>query len=173
MNRTEARKQFEYVVSGIETEYRNRIRPVDQWREQEIENARKLWSPLLEGSEPQEHFAAQQNEANGKATTNEPADQEPPQQTQAGTNGSGGRRISKETIHQYVNEVLNDPSVEIVTQTEIKNRLLRDYPDAKIPSVRSGISNEILALKEQGDLDLVEEGRAGMPNKYKKTRNLF
>ncbi len=63
---------------------------------------------------------------------------------------------------------MDDANVEIVTQTEIKNNLLREYPDAKLPSVRSAIANELLALREQGYIELVEEGRAGQPNKYRK-----
>lgn len=66
-----------------------------------------------------------------------------------------------------------DPSVELVTQTEVKDRLLREYPDAKVPSVRSAITNELYALRDEGQLELAEEGRAGTPNKYRKTGNLF
>lgn len=168
MNKTEARKQFEYVLSGIEAEYQNRIKPHSQWRDQEIENARKLWATLLEHSESEEDFASLGNGVTGKAPISGAVPQGSPQQTHAKTNGSGGSRIPTEVIKKYVSEVMSDPDVETVTQPEIRNRLLRDYPDAKLPSIRSAIANHLAELKDQGKLKLVEEGKAGRPNQFRK-----
>jgi len=161
MDKREARKYLEYVLSGIEAEYQDKTRSARQWREQEIENAHKDWSPWLERDESGTGVA-DEAPANGTSAQESP-------QTHAKTNGSGGRTIPTEVIRRYVHEILKDPSVEIVTQTEIKDRLLREYPDAKIPSVRSGIANELQALRQSGYLELVEEGRAGQPNKYRRT----
>ena len=169
MDKNEARKQFEHALRGIEAEYQDKVRSHNQWRDQEIESARKFWVPLLEGGETEESFASLNNGIAQETPANRISTQKSSQQVQAKPNGAGGRTIPTEVIKRYVGEVIHDPNVEIVTQTEIKDRLLREFPDAKLPSVRSGIANELYALRQTGHLELVEKGRAGQPNKYRET----
>jgi hypothetical protein len=57
-----------------------------------------------------------------------------------------------------------------ITQTDIKDRILSEYPDAKVPSVRSSISRILSSYLEHGGLELIEEGKAGSPNRYRKKR---
>jgi hypothetical protein len=86
--------------------------------------------------------------------------------------GSGGQRtIPMDVIRREIQEVLanTEPNGE-VTQTEIKDRILSEYPDAKIPSVRSAISRILSSHLKQGELELMEEGKAGTPNRYRKKR---
>jgi len=76
-----------------------------------------------------------------------------------------------DVIRREIQEVLanTEPNGE-VTQTEIKDRILSEYPDAKIPSVRSAISRILSSHLKQGELELMEEGKAGTPNRYRKKR---
>jgi hypothetical protein len=86
--------------------------------------------------------------------------------------GSGGQRtIPMDVIRREIQEVLanTEPNGE-VTQTEIKDRIPSEYPDAKIPSVRSAISRILSSHLKHGELELMEEGKAGTPNRYRKKR---
>lgn len=160
------RKYLEYVISGIQAQHQAKVDSANQWRDREIEDAR-AWFRERGGSD--RDFDSLSN----KVTANGSTDQETPQQSPPKTDGPSGRTVSTDVIIRYVYEVLNDFSVEVVTQTEAKNRLLEDYPDAKVPSVRSGIANYLRALRQRGYLDLIEEGRAGQPNKYRRTEELL
>lgn len=84
---------------------------------------------------------------------------------------SGGQTVPMNVVRQEVQEVLEQAEYDVVvTQTEIKDRIVDKYPDAKIPSVRSAISRLLSGYLEQGELELVEEGKAGAPNRYRKKR---
>jgi len=83
----------------------------------------------------------------------------------------GQRTIPMAVIRQEVQEVVAQTEYNgIVTQTEIKDRILSKYPDAKVPSVRSAISRLLSGYLERGDLSLEEEGKSGSANKYRKKR---
>lgn len=84
------------------------------------------------------------------------------------TNSSAGSRVSQAVIQKYVDDAIADPDLEIVTQTEVKDQVLRDYPDAKVHSVRSAISTRLSELAREGELVLLEQGKAGSPSKYGK-----
>ena len=86
---------------------------------------------------------------------------------------SEGRTIPMDVIRREVLEVLAHTAYNgFVTQTEIKDRILNEYPDAKVPSVRSAISRLLSDHLERGELELVEEGKAGSPNRYRKRREI-
>ena len=157
------RKYLEYVISGIQSQHQARVDAANQWRDQEIEEAR-AWFTERGGSD--RDFDSLSNKVTANGSTDQGA-------TQVKTNGSGRRTIPMEVIKTFVHRVLSDLSVEDVTQTVVKDRLLVEYPDAKIPSIRSAIANELLDLKRTGYLVLVEEGRAGQPNKYRRTEKLL
>lgn len=83
-----------------------------------------------------------------------------------------GRIVPMDVIRREVQEVLAQTEDNgIITQSEIKDRILREYPDGKIPSVRSAISRILSGYLERGELELDEEGKAGSPNKYRKVRS--
>jgi hypothetical protein len=83
----------------------------------------------------------------------------------------GERTIPMNVIRQEIQEVLANTEYNgEVTQTEIKDRILSEYPDAKVPSVRSAISRLLSGYVERGELELLEKGKAGAPNKYRKKR---
>jgi hypothetical protein len=83
----------------------------------------------------------------------------------------GERTIPMNVIRQEIEEVLaNSEYNGEVTQTEIKDRILSEYPDAKIPSVRSAISRLLSGYVERGELELLAKGKAGSPNRYRRKR---
>ena len=83
-----------------------------------------------------------------------------------------GRTVPMDVIRREVQEVLAQTEDNgIVTQSEIKDRILSEYPDGKVPSVRSAISRILSGYLERGELELEEEGKAGSPNKYRKKKS--
>ena len=83
----------------------------------------------------------------------------------------GQRTIPMDLIRREIQGVLaNAEYKDVVTQTEIKDRILSEHPDAKVPSVRSAISRILSGYLKRGELELVEEGKAGSPNRYRKKR---
>lgn len=74
-------------------------------------------------------------------------------------------------VDRYVQRVMADPEIVIVTQTEIKDRILADFHVNKgaLNSLRVSITMRLNELVERGYLELVEKARAGQPNKYRKT----
>jgi len=164
-----SREILEYAVSGVNAEYEAAMKRAEEMRAKKYARIRNWW--LEEGGSEQDlDFAPSKVSASPVAET--PVARKS-RQTRARANGSGGQTISKSVIQEFVGQFMDDPNIEVVSQTDIKDKVLREYPDAKVPSVRSAITNELVALKDQGQLELVEEGRAGTPNKYRKTRNLF
>lgn len=79
--------------------------------------------------------------------------------------------VSKDIVLKFVDEVMADPEVDIVTQPLIKERILAHYPVSKknINNLRILIIYPLNELVEQGYLELVEQAKAGKPNKYRKT----
>ena len=96
-----------------------------------------------------------------------------PQKNGVPANGSNGVRntVSKDVVLKFVDEVMNDPTVDVVTQTEVKDRILAHYPVSRdyLNSLRILIIGPLNELEEQGYLELVERASAGKPNKYRKT----
>jgi hypothetical protein len=86
--------------------------------------------------------------------------------------GVGGQRtIPMDVIRREIQKVLANTEYNgEVTQTEIKDRVLSEYPDAKVPSVRSAISRLLSGYVERGELALLEKGKAGSPNRYRKKK---
>jgi hypothetical protein len=83
----------------------------------------------------------------------------------------GERTIPMNMIRQEIQGVLaNTEYNSEVTQTYIKDRILSEYPDAKVPSLRSAISRLLSGYVERGELELLEKGKAGSPNRYRKKR---
>ena len=169
------REILQFAINGVDAEYATAVTEAEKRRAEKYDRIRSWWLEEQNGTEQDLAFVS--NMVSTSPVTEEPVAETPvtrkPRRSRAKTNGAGGRTIPKEVIQRFVQEVMTDPNVEVITQTEVKVRLLREYPDAKVPSVRSAITNELAALKEQGELELAEEGRAGQPNKYRKTRNLF
>lgn len=167
---------FQYTVRGIVAAFeaevrepREIIKRAEERRDALIAEARK-WAEAREWAN---RMVATSNgslavpEGNG---TTPPADEVP---RANGTNGHSGERLpSKEVVQKYVDEVMADPSVQIVTQTEVKDRILSQYPisDKKLMnSLRVMIIAPLNELEEQRQLELIEKANAGKPNKYRKT----
>ena len=156
---------FQFTLRGIEAAYEDEVREAAQRRDAHIAEAKRVWLNLssLEGDSGES--------SNGTTATAaaEQTDTRRPRRNRSKAKGSGGRTIPQETIRKFVKDAMTDQNVYYVTQTEIKDSLLADYPDAKIPSIRSAISHELSDLKDEGYLELVEKAHAGSPNKYRKT----
>lgn len=107
----------------------------------------------------------------GVAATNGHSSSHTPQETTTVPRDSGRNIVSKDTVLVYVHKVMGDSTVDIVTQTEIKDRILANQPVSKnyLNSLRVLIVTHLNELMEQGYLELLEKGRAGQPNKYRKT----
>jgi hypothetical protein len=81
-----------------------------------------------------------------------------------------GRTVPMDAIRRHVQEALAQTEDNgFLTQSQIKDKVLSEYPDGKVPSVRSGISRILGGYLERGELELEEEGKAGAPNRYRKT----
>ena len=84
---------------------------------------------------------------------------------------SQGQTVSMSVIRRKVQEVVAQTEYDgVITQTEIKDRILNEYPNAKVPSVRSAISRLLSGYLDLGELELAEEGKAGAPNKYRRKK---
>ena len=82
----------------------------------------------------------------------------------------GGITIPMRVIQEEIQQVLAEAdSADLITQSQIKDRILEKYPDAKLPSVRTAISHYLSDLTKRGGLELVEKGKAGTPHKYRKS----
>ncbi len=176
---------LQFALSGIEAAYEAEVKQAEKRRAENIAKTRQWWiaSGGSEKDVPESlnglAIAIGVGSPIGTAFTTPVVKQETasaprkPRRNRSKANGSGGRTIPKEVIQFFVQDVLTDPDVSIVTQTEIKDRLLREHPDANIPSVRSAIAHALSDLKGDGHLELVEKAWAGSPNKYRKVGNLF
>lgn len=77
--------------------------------------------------------------------------------------------VPMRVIREVEQNVFLDNDLEIVTQTDLKDRVLSIYPNGKIPSIRSAISHLLNDRVKRGEYELIEKGIAGAPNKYRKT----
>jgi len=135
---------FEYALIGIEAEYEAAVEAAKKRRDERIAQAHEWWQGI-----------------GGTVMKNG-----------AKTNGSNGSSVPKEIIQMFIDEVILDPSVEVVTQTEIKDRILanRHVPAENLNSLRVTITTLLNSLVSDGYLELVERAKAGQPNVYRKTR---
>lgn len=162
---------LKYILLGIDAEYEAAVREPHEI----IERAKARRDALIEQAHKSAHGEsgrASYSPAPPRAgATSSPPVEETPQENGIATNGHGMNIVSKDTVMKYVHEVMADPSVEIVTQPEIKDRILAHYPVSKdfLNNLRILIVTPLNELAEQGYLELVERARAGQPNKYRKT----
>jgi hypothetical protein len=83
----------------------------------------------------------------------------------------GDRTIPMSDVRRVVQEAIASIEYDAeITQTDIKDRILSEYPDAKVPSVRAAISRLLKDRLKRGELEIVEEGKAGSPNRYRKKK---
>lgn len=153
---------YKSLRQNIEADFDAQIRELEVRRHKAIEVLNEAW-PKMGGSEEDLRTLAAELEASTKdtvASSGEAVSQ---------SNGSTGRTIPMKVVQDEVESYLSGTDTQIVTQTEIKDRLLSKYPNAKVPSIRSAISHFLSGLVEQGELELIEKGRAGKPNRYRKT----
>ncbi len=162
-----------YAISGIRAEYDAEVRQAAVRRDKKIADFRNWWLKVG-GSE--EDFPNDPKEANVPSPSEHEISRVPQEESKSAANGSTGRAVTQkgQTVPQkvvwsYVDSTLADPSVEIISQTVIRERVVRDYPEAKLPSIRSAIANRLTELNKQGKLELVEEARGGEPNKFRRT----
>ena len=74
---------------------------------------------------------------------------------------------SKPSIKAEVLEILAEMRDRTITQTEVRERYMERYPDVEAAKIRPSISHALRNLKDAGVLNLVEEGVAGAPHKYR------
>jgi hypothetical protein len=154
---------YKALRQNIEAEFEARIRELEVQRREAITALNEAW-PKMGGSE--EDLASFEID-----TTLPPAVEgsRVNMETAPAANGSSSRTVPMKVVRQEVNDVMSDERIHIVTQSEIKERILKKYPNSKVPSVRSAISHFLKDLTEGGALELIEKGQAGAPNKYRKT----
>ncbi|WP_152670652.1 hypothetical protein [Rubrobacter aplysinae] len=157
---------FRYAVSGIHSEYDEEVRQAAARRDEKIEKFRAWWIEKFGDSEeinavsPSEHAISGISQEDSRAAANGSAKR---------TETKKGQTVPQKVVWGYVDSTLADPSVEIISQTVVRERVVRDYPEAKLPSIRSAIANRLTELHKQGKLELVEEARGGEPNKFRRT----
>lgn len=160
---TLAPELYKSLRQNIETDFDDQERELEARRRKAIEVLNEAW-PKMGGSEEDLRTLAAELEASTQSPVSSSLGE-----TAVQFNGSMGRTIPMKEIQKEVQSFLAETDIHaIVTQTEIKDRIVEKYPDAKIPSVRSAISHFLSDLVEQGELKLVEKGKAGKPNKYRK-----
>lgn len=163
-----------YAISGINAECEAEIKQAEQRRDRKIAYYRAWWIEEFGGSE--EDFPSEPKEANATSPSEHVISRAPQEEARVSANGSArrtatqkGQTVPQKVVWSYVDSTLADPSVEIVSQTIVRERVVRDYPEAKLPSIRSAIANRLTELHKGGKLELVEEARGGEPNKFRRT----
>lgn len=155
------------VTAGID----ERIRSLQAQRSELREHVHQIWLGLEGSEEVWASIAAKATEA----VTVEPTEKQETQQRQVRprsrrASSSGGTKVSRSMVNEYVEGVLADPEIEIITQTEIKARILQNHPDSKVHSLRSAIHMRLNELIDEGRLVKLETGKAGSPSKYVRAR---
>lgn len=160
-------------LQDIETESEARRKDLENDRRKAIEALNEAW--LKMGGSERDLVSISAEDA---AST---VDEAPP--TQEGThnqlretveaaptrNGtSSGRTIHMTTIRKEVLGALSDMEADVITQPEIKDRVLDKYPDANAARAASAISRALTQLTERGELELIQRGTARAPHKYRK-----
>jgi hypothetical protein len=152
---------YKSIRQKIDADFDVEQSELDARRRKAIEALNEAW-PKMGGSE--EDLKTLSTEAFGRKGSAVVSSREPVPQS----NGSAGRTVPMKAIGVEVENFLDEVGTGMITQTEIKDRVLSKYPDAKMPSVRSAISHFLSDLTKQGKLELVEKGKAGSPHKYRK-----
>jgi hypothetical protein len=157
---------YESLRRDIEAEFEARKRELDDQRREAIRVLNEAWPKMGGSAEDLLSFKME------KTILARPAAPKPSAFGDGASeaDGSSGRTVSMKAVRQEVDAVMLDERTDIITQTEIKDRILEKYPDAKVPSIRSAISHFLSALTKSGDLELIEKGSGGSPNRYRKTR---
>lgn len=166
MSQSQTPDFFEYTLRGIDAEYEADVRAAKERRDKRIAQAHEWFRSMGNPAAP-----PKEDEISSPAeSTNVHAPHE-----NGAANGSGGSVVLKDIVPRFVNKVMTDPTVEIVTQPDIKDRILAHYavPDDSVNSLRVTITTHLNELVEQGYLELVEKAKAGRPNKYRKTDTVF
>jgi hypothetical protein len=147
----------------IEAEFEARRRELEDERLKAIKALNEAW---LKMGGAEEDLTAPTVEV--KDSSPEEVTADAPQEGAPTLNGSPGRAVPMDVIREEIQSVLSDPVTESITQPEVKDRVLKRYPDAKIANIRTAISRLFKQQVEQGELELIEKGLAGAPNKYRK-----
>ena len=85
-------------------------------------------------------------------------------------NGSYKYTVGMKHVRRGAQGVFDNDDIEVVSQTIIKDKLLAEYPNADVQSLRVSISRLLRELEQQNKLILIEEGKGGAPNKYRKNK---
>jgi hypothetical protein len=157
---------YEKLRRDIDAEFEARKRELESQRREAVKALNEAW-PKMGGSTEDLLSFEMETTISARSTSDKPnvyGDAAPV------VNGSYSRTVPMKDVRHEVDAVILDERMDIITQTEIKDRILEKYPDAKVPSIRSAISHFLSAMTKNGDLELIEKGTGGSPNKYRKTR---
>lgn len=150
----------------IEAEFEARKRTLDEERRKAIEALNEAW-PKMGGSESD--LTNVVTEAASFSPVEPQADERTREVTSKRNGSPSERTVPSSVIREEVREALSDTETDIITQTDIKKRVLEKYPDAKIGSLRPAISRSLSQLTEQGELELVGRGvTRNEPHRYRK-----
>lgn len=169
MDQERSAKYLKYTLMGINAEYEATVREAKET----IRRAEELRDALIAGARE----SAQDKDGTVTDLPVPPKEGEAPPSVESTPQGDGavangsGSTVSKHTVLSFVDEVMADPTVDIVTQTEVRERIMASHPVSKshLNSLRIQIVMRLNELEEAGFLELVERARAGKPNKYRKT----
>jgi len=169
---------YKSLLRDIEAEFEARQRDLESERRRAIEALNEAW-PKMGGSERDLVSTAVDvavAEAVSSTVEESPIEegahdqpQEPGEDLPARNGASSGRTIHMTLIREEVLRALSDTEADVITQPEIKERVLDKYPDANVARAASGISRALTQLTKRGELELVERGTARAPHKYRKT----
>ncbi len=164
---------YKSLLRDIETEFEVRKKDLENSRRQAIEALNEAW-PKMGGSK--EDLKSFEVEAVASTPVERPPVKErtedQPQAVESERNGaSSDRAIPMTVIGEEVDKAISDDDANEITQTALKERILKKYPDAKVASLAASISRRLSQLTEQGRLELVERGTASRPHKYRVKRN--
>lgn len=156
---------YRSLRQDIEADFEARRRELEDQRLRAIEALNEAW-PKMGGSETDlTALATEVGDSLDKKTAVRVYQESP-----SISNSSSSRTVPMNAIRDEIESVLSNSETDIVTQSELKDRILRKYPNGKVPSIRAGVSRILSKRLEHGELELIEEGKAGMPNRYRKTR---
>lgn len=164
---------LKYTLLGIEADYEATVREAKETIGRAEERRDTLISEAHSWAQGKSGMEVGLPSSTEGSKTLSPVE-ETPHANGAVSNGSsenGEESVSKDIVLKFVDEVMADPTVDIVTQTEVKNRILANHSVSKnhLNNLRILIIAPLNELAEQGYLELVEKARGGQPHKYRKT----
>jgi hypothetical protein len=164
---------YSALRQNIEDEFAARKRELEEQRRQAILALNEAWPKMGGSEEDLASLASVGGVATGRSSgVAGVAVVRAPRGGAPTPNGEPGRTIRRSVIEAEIEDVLSDEEIVVVTQTDIKDRILAKYPDAKVHSLRSAISHYLSELAKRGQLELVEKGKAGRPSKYRKNKEV-